>query len=286
MAQKKSTTKKDESPVFTLKLRLKVEPWQADILNKRFEACRQLQNALIAKTTKIWKELKKTRKYRGLIASLNHDKKHPEHDRQIWKEIEKLRKEVGLYDKGIEALATPIRLHFETLITSHMSQKIAKDVWNAWDKFFHGNGKKIHFKKYGQRNSVEGKDNKNSIIFKPKAGVCRFSTWKNNKPRNRAKKKNGEETFHYLDIPVDINPRNMFEVECLSYPIAYCRILREYIRGKQRYFIQIVFKGIKPVKRKKDGSFKHVLGDGDVGIDIGTSTIAYASNTEVYLDGL
>ena len=46
--------------------------------------------------------------------------------------------------------------------------------------------------------------------------------------------------------------------------------------------MQLVFQGEKPAKqRKSDGSFVHILGKGDVGIDIGTSTVAWSSESSV-----
>ena len=64
--------------------------------------------------------------------------------------------------------------------------------------------------------------------------------------------------------------------------ISYCRIVRKYVRNKYKFYIQIVFKGVAPTKiNKETGEIKHDIGYGDVGLDIGTSTIAIASNTDV-----
>ena len=84
-----------------------------------------------------------------------------------------------------------------------------------------------------------------------------------------------------MNIPVIINPKSQYENEALTYPISYNRIIRNRIKGKYKYYVQIVFKGTQPTKRNKDGSFKKCLGTGDVGLDIGTSTIAISSNTDV-----
>lgn len=66
--------------------------------------------------------------------------------------------------------------------------------------------------------------------------------------------------------------------------ISYCRIVRKYVRNKYKYYVQIVLKGNPPVKvNTKTGEIKHHIRQGDVGIDIGTSTIAYSSSTDVKL---
>lgn len=48
------------------------------------------------------------------------------------------------------------------------------------------------------------------------------------------------------------------------------------------YYLQIVFKGNQPVKvNTETGELKHTIGSGDVGIDIGTSTVAISSDSDV-----
>jgi hypothetical protein len=64
--------------------------------------------------------------------------------------------------------------------------------------------------------------------------------------------------------------------------IAYCRIVRKFVRSRYKFYLQIIFKGITPTKiNKETGGIKHQLGSGDVGLDIGTRTIAISSYTDV-----
>jgi len=58
------------------------------------------------------------------------------------------------------------------------------------------------------------------------------------------------------------------------------------IRGRRRFFLQIVTEGYPVPKRKKDGSFRHTLGLGNVGNDFGTQTVAVSSQTKVGLYNL
>ncbi|WP_432647672.1 hypothetical protein [Mitsuokella sp.] len=254
---------KASAPHFVLKFKLKTEPWQEDVMDKRFEAGRQIYNALANVSLKHWNELKKTKKYRALLDSLNHDKAH---DKPVWAEINRLRCEAGLTEYGLSKMITPIRKHFEKHIGAHLAQKLSLSVWRSFEKLFKGESKAIHFKKYGQLNSLEGKTNTTGILFKPERREC---IWSN------------------LRMLVLVDEKNPYEMEALKMPIAYCRILRESVRGKRKYYLQVVFKGRKPAKRhKSDGTFVHLLGKGDVGIDIGTSTIAYASEKEVRIEEL
>lgn len=123
-----------------------------------------------------------------------------------------------------------------------------------------GDGKIVHFKKYGELDSLEGKSNKTGIRFKDG-----FLIW------------NG------LKIPVKIDYNNPYEYQALKDEICYCRIKRRFIKGKYKYYLQIVFKGVPPMKINKDGEVKRHIGNGTVGLDIGTQTIAIVSNVDVKL---
>ena len=152
-----------------------------------------------------------------------------------------------------------IQKHFKDNIDSFTAQKIATTLWKSYDKLFYGNGNKIHYKRYGELNSLEGKSNLTGICFKDDMII-----WSG------------------LEIPVVIDYDNYYEYQAIQSKICYNRIIRKYVRNKYKYYVQIIFKGNPPVKiDTKTGEIKHYIGDGDVGIDIGTSTIAFSSQSDV-----
>lgn len=241
---------------FTVQFHLKTEKYQEDILNKRFEIGRQIYNSLLNITQKRYKEMIKTKRYRNLISSLTGDKKK---DKLIWKEIDIIRKEFGFSEYSFYNDVKIIQKHFKNNIDALTARGIASNLWIAYDKLFYGNGKNIHYKKYGEFNSLEGKSNKQGIRFK-----------------------NDMIFWNGLKIPVKINHNNYYEYQALQCDICYCRIIRKYVRNKYKYYVQIIFKGNPPVKvNTGTGEIKHPLGQGDVGIDIGTSTVAYSSTDDV-----
>ena len=64
--------------------------------------------------------------------------------------------------------------------------------------------------------------------------------------------------------------------------VKYCRLKREIVRGKYKFYTQLVFEGIPPIKYDKEtGEIRGRCISGDVGLDIGTQTIAIASDKEV-----
>lgn len=241
---------------FIVQFLLKTEKYQEDILDKRFEIGREIYNSLVNVTQKRYKEMIKTKNYRNLMSKLSGDKKK---DRFIWKQLNDIRKQYGMSEYSFYNDVTKIRHHFSDNIDSSTAQKIAKNLWRAYDRFFYGNGEKIRYKKYGSFNSLEGKSNDTGIRFREDT-IC----------------------WNELKIPVVIDYNNYYECQALEANIAYCRIIRKYVRNKYKYYVQIVFKGNPPVKvDMKTDEIKHSIGQGDVGIDIGVSTIAYSSNADV-----
>ena len=243
---------------FVAQFSLRTEKYQEDTLNKRFEIGRKIYNSLVTVSQKRYKEMIKTKKYRNLMSMLTGNKKS---DKPIWKQINQMRKEYGLTEYSLHTDVKEMQKHFKKNIDSFTAQKIATTLWKSYDKLFYGNGKRIYYKKYGDMNSLEGKSNSTGIRF-----VDEHLIW------------NG------LNIPVIIDWNNPYEYQAMQSEISYCRIVRKFVRNKYKFYVHVVFKGIPPTKfNKETGEIKHSLGKGDVGLDIGTSTIAISSNTDVKL---
>lgn len=241
---------------FIVEFPLKTERYQEDILNKRFEIGRQIYNSLVNATQKRYKEMIKTKKYRTLLSLLTGNKKF---DKEIWKQINDIRKQYGMSEYSFHKDVKKTQKHFKDNIDSFTAQKIASELWKSYDKLFYENGKKVHYKKYGEFNSLEGKSNSVGIRFKDNMII-----------------------WNELKIPVIIDYDNYYECQAMQSKICYNRIVRKHVRNKYKYYIQIVFKGNPPVKVDAEtGEIKHYIGDGDVGLDIGTSTVAISSQSDV-----
>ena len=241
---------------FIVQFPLITEIYQEYILDKRFEIGRKIYNSLVTVSQNRYKEMIKTKRYRNLISELTNDKKK---NKAIYKQIESMRKEYDLTEYSLHTDIKGMQKHFKNNIDSFTAQKIATNLWKSYDKLFYGNGNKVCYKRYGNMNSLEGKSNNTGIRFKDN-----YLLW------------NG------LTIPVKIDYNNQYEYNALQHEIAYCRIVRKYIRNKYKYYLQIIFKGTAPIKYNKEtGELKRYIGTGDVGLDIGTQTVAISSNTDV-----
>jgi len=234
------------------------EKYQETILNKRFEISRQLYNAVLSKAYKRYKSMIETKKYRQLKEQINNA--NEKEKKLLYKQLNEMYKQYRLNEYSLHKDIQEMQHHFSENIDSFTAQKIATRVWSAFEDLLFGDGKIVHFKKYGELDSLEGKSNKTGIRFKDG-----FLIW------------NG------LKIPVKIDYNNPYEYQALKDEICYCRIKRRFIKGKYKYYLQIVFKGVPPMKINKDGEVKRHIGNGTVGLDIGTQTIAIVSNVDVKL---
>lgn len=198
----------------------------------------------------------KTKIYRNLLSSLSENEKS---NKEIWKQINNIRKQYNLSEYSFYKDVKRMQKHFKDNIDSVTAQKIATTLWKSYDSLFYGNGEKVYYKKYDELNSLEGSSNRQGIRIINKSLV-----W------------NG------LKIPVLIDYNNHYEYQSMQCDICYNRIIRKYVRNKYKFYVQIVFKGNPPVKGDTEtGEIKHVIGNGDVGLDIGTRTIAISSQSDV-----
>lgn len=244
---------KTKSASYVLTLKLKIEPWQEHILEKRFEIGRQLYNACLRELLKRYKKLQNDKNYEELIKQ--------EKTKERNKLLNNLHKEYGLNEYAMHSFVKPMQQHFKKNIDSFTAQKIATRAWQAIEKLIFGNAEKVKFKKYNEMDSLEGKSNNTGIRFK------------NNKLQ-----------WNGLNIPVIIKKNDIYAHMALQDRIKYCRIVRKLIRGKIKYYLQLILEGVPPKKiNPKTGEIKHSRNEGKVGIDIGTQTIAICSEKEVKL---
>ena len=78
-----------------------------------------------------------------------------------------------------------------------------------------------------------------------------------------------------------MKPDDIYAMEAIrNNRLKYVRLLRKTVRGKTRYFVQLVLRG-KPPKKHEYGSDTVVTG-----LDIGVSTVAEVSSRHVQLHEL
>lgn len=245
-----------------LTLPLQTEIWQEHIIEKRFAIMEHLKNQLIAKELRRLKNLERTKEYRNLIDEINNTPK--EKRKALFSKRRKLLKDSGFseYDfkDDIAGKNSLMQKHFIEHIATQIAHKLASDVWRSFDKFLFGNGRFIHFSKRGSLRSVASQKNGNGMTYKNG-----YFIWSGGQSKNKI----------ILKIKVT-PPKNDYEKEMLSKKIKYLRIVKKWVKTRYKYYLQFALEG-KPVKKDR------IVNKGNVGIDIGTQTVAISSADSVKL---
>lgn len=273
----------EQSPSYVLELSLDVKKFQQDRLDHYFECGRQIYHACLRELNRRFHHMMQSKAYQHIMkairATYQQESKIKHLNRQLgrkheisldavrkpwWKKKQELHRQYGLDEYAVHRFVAPMcgrKGHFKT-IPSDVGQKIASHAWQSMENILSGKGKKMHFKKWGQMDTLEGKSNKSGIKYRD--GVIQWN---------------------HLQLPVILRKRDEYAHLALSQSrVKYCRIKRKTIRGKVRYFVQLVLEGFPPHKiDKQTGGWKHAIGIGKVGLDIGTQTLAICSEQQVKL---
>jgi len=235
---------------FIHELPLKIVPYEKRTLNIRFEMARLLYNAVLKegfvridllKQSKLYtkaKKLKKSKEKNNLFKKARLEHKFSDYALQKF------------------AIETKNSCDIGEHLDTHTCQKIATRVYNASNEYLLKKRGKPRFKKKGWISSVEGKSNKAGIRFRES-----FILWKNLK----------------LQIIFDKKDKYKVQAHSLSCKTKYVRLLKRKIKGKTRFFAQLIQNG-KPLIKKKNTTKKEI-----VGLDIGPSTIACVSKEKAFL---
>ena len=264
--EQKNRERRIVMPSFVMEFELIAGNQETNFLEKRFNAGSNIYNLCLEHCIKQLNKLKRDKEYRKSVKALKivnrklEKKNLPQDEIKRLKEIKiscinkikKLEKEYQFTENDIQKYAKVPREFIGKILNSNIVQKIASTSFNAVKKIQYGKAKKVRFKKKGEI-TLEGKNNKTGFIFDTKT----------------MKLKLGQKLSCNLKT-LDEKQKN-----CFKNRIKFCRVLKSYIRGKKRYFLQIVFEGTP------ETDFQ--IGEGEVGLDIGTSTVAISSNNEVKL---
>lgn len=251
---------------FAMEFELIAGNQEINFLEKRFNAGSNIYNLCLGHCIKQLNKLKRDKEYKKSVKALKTvnrklKKKNLSQDEikrlkeikiSCTNKIKELEKEYQFTENDIQKYAKIPRGFIGKILNSAIIQNIASTAFDAAKKLQYGKAKKVRFKKKAEI-TLEGKNNSTGFIFDIKT----------------MKLKLGKKLFCNLKT---IDER---QKTCFKNRIKFCRVLKRYIRGTRRYFLQIVFEGIPEIDFQ--------LGEGEVGLDIGTSTVAICSNREVRL---
>ena len=285
---------------FVLTLPLKVEKWQADILDKRYELLRQTYNMVQRKLLRQYIYFSQQKAYKACENfQLRREffESHPFHFKGINSKngepadikfpftYESRSSNSGKRPSGgISDYVSKLWSHRvgadKTLadfgINGSILEELGLHVMSAWGKrLYDPKASRVSFKDYGDINSFGCRYHKGNFAgftINLEEGYITYKT-------------NGRfgKFADIIKLPIDFSrEKNDYAAYALKGGIDSLRkliILRKNIRGRNKYYLQLTINGEKPQKGR-------TLGHGNVGIDIGPSTVATSSLQGVHFDKL
>ena len=242
-----SSAKQVCTPSFVCELPLRVAPAQGRVLNARLEAARQVYNACLGKALVRARLLRERRAYRAARRQTAGEERSAA--------FRAVRRSVEFSDAALQRYAVRLRQQaFRDALDVHVAQKLASRAFAAANAWLLGKRGRPRFKGYRQLDTVEGKSNHAGIRWRGDHvewfGVC---------------------------LPAILDSRDPVIAHALSCRVKYVRLVRRKTRSRDRFSAQLVCEGA-PYRKPRQR-----IGEGEVGLDIGPSTVAVVGEQGVWL---
>ncbi len=247
--------KQSKTPSFITELPLKTTPVQESTILVRLDTGRQLYNTCLGEGLTRLDLIRQSKEFQEIQKLPKTVDGEPNKERT--KAFTQLNKKYQFTEYDIHHYAAGIRDSWiNEHIGIHIAQKIATRAFRAVQKKAFKIAKNVRFKGKNQFDSLEGKNNATGLIFKDN-----ILYWSG------------------LEIPCIIDPEN----DLISYGlkpehrVKYCRLVRRKINGKNRFYVQLILEGT-PYQNPE-----HKIGNEEIGLDVGPSTIAIVGDTKAEL---
>lgn len=250
---------------YSLELKLHTER-ESDVryLENYFREVARLSNTIRRFAKRQIALLRRDRKYRTLLKEYGSLPKG-EQKESVSQQLYEVVSSYGLTKFGLQKFANVQRTNMK-YVHSDVYQKLSDSVWKGVQKVLYGEGKDLHFKRWDEFLSFEGKKNSTGIIYE------NGYVYINCSPRRR---KGG--IALKVKLPKNLGSDHwLYETTALCDRTKYCRIVRKKFSSGWHYYVHLIQEGIPPQR--------HPRGTGRIGIDIGTSTIATVSDSACHLE--
>ena len=239
------------TPSFVTTIPLQVSPPEERELVARLNAARNLYNACLSEVSKRRELLRNSAEYQRALATPK-DQKKLRSDR-----FNAARKVYRYSDYDLQAFAcdcADAAVWIAEKLDKQCIQKIATRAFKASERVLFGKAKSTRFKQKHQFKSVEGKSTKQGI------------RWTNE-----------QLVWGKLRLNCLIQPHDAVMLHGLNSPVKYVRILWKQIKGKRRWYVQLINEGLPFVRPQSK------LGNGIVGIDLNVSAVGIVSDSHATL---
>ena len=252
---------------------------------------RKAGNELVGSMRKNYDQLIRTKRYRKLLKlyGSTEDKKKR---KDLANQLNEMQKQYNVTWDYCRTAMIPIGKKYS--IDAVFALTKAEDVWRGIEKCIYGNGKTIHISKYGDLPCIRAKQIDRGIPVLVKDNQLHFKLRKSTfglQIKDKFQTDEVNAVLNYLKNPeiTDGKAIQTFldEAYCIdTYRPCYATLVPKFIRGKYRVYLHLTIEGKAKPKYDKCGNLRHKFGKGEIGVDIGTQTFAYTSDTEVGLKNL
>lgn len=255
-----SSAEPKRTPSFIFELELKTSFENQRQLLVRMDCARQVYNACLGESLRRLKLMRESKTYQNARKMKNGKERTAEfREARLQHEFS----EYALHAYAKQFNHSWLGQHLDSLTI----QKMASRAFGSVEQYAYNNRGKPRFKSKSQIPAIEGKNNTSGIIWNGKA-VEWSVQWKTESGTQRKK----------LILPAKIKQHDLVHKHGLQSRVKYVRLVMRKIRGKNRFFAQLVCEGA-PLQK-----IKNSIGEGAVGLDIGPSTIAIVSQEKVRLE--
>lgn len=235
---------------FVLERELFLNVAEKSIIKKRLNIARQIYNACLGEALKRLHKVQIDEEYRTLLKE--------EKSRERSERLREIERSYGYSEYQLHAWSTMCKKHFLDQLGINEVQKLATRAFRAVEKVHYHKAKRVKFKNKDEMISIENKTNDFGLCWRD--GCVQWG-----------------KALRFNVRPIKKN--DVYAMEAMTRKTKYIRIVPKVIRGKERFFVQLVQDGVPPQKASR------CVGDPKscVGIDPGTATMAVVSESHVEL---
>ena len=207
---------------------------------------------------------KQTNEYKELVAKKN----------ELVKVMKAYTNRYHLTKNDLEKYAVVQSHKFGHLVSSTQVQKEADRVYSGVDKILYSDGKSIKFKLLKNTTTICGKTPKNGVRYYDADHTGYY-------PKKVTPVFPEEIEYLGLHIKVKVNTKDLYIVESLRGDISFCELKRIIFKDGWHYYVNLYIRSDVPNKRILSSICKE-----EQGLDLGVSTVAVVSDTNVILEEL
>ncbi|MDD6711164.1 MAG: hypothetical protein PUE27_03660 [Sharpea porci] len=252
---------------------------------------RKAGNELVGLMRKNYDQLLRTKRYRKLL-KLYGDTEDKNKRKALAKQLSEMQISYNITWDYCRKSMIPIGKKYG--IDAVFALTKAEDIWRGMEKCLYGVGGIIHFSKYGDLPCIRAKQINRGIPMSVKDNRLQFRISKNIcgiKINDRFQQDEVDAVLSYLANSEMIDDKAAYtfaeDAYCIdTYRPCYATFVPKLIRGKYRLYLHLTIEGKAKPKYDKHGNPRHKYGNGMIGADIGTQTVAYTSDAEVGLKNL